>query len=205
MRGIDVYIENNKIIIKKIRARQTENDIEEIPLQLMEYGKFYTSKIKVTSQELKNKIFLIQTINKDLQNKQSDEEIEQEDIEIDEQKNISNNVIIVFSEENKIKYAYCSEEQAYKKILKFKYKVLRLKLNKRKIELKILAYIINKYNLEIKSEKLYIDQVLFKECRLKETNQNLTKFQMITSNDIYKLTFNMKDILQDENGNRSRW
>ena len=183
MRGIDVYIENNKIIIKKIRARQTENDIEEIPLQLMEYGKFYTSKIKVTSQELKNKIFLIQTINKDLQNKQSDEEIEQEDIEIDEQKNISNNVIIVFSEENKIKYAYCSEEQAYKKILKFKYKVLRLKLNKR--------------NLEIKSEKLYIDQVLFKECRLKETNQNLTKFQMITSNDIYKLTFNMKDILQD--------
>ena len=197
MRGIDVYIENNKIIIKKIRARQTENDIEEIPLQLMEYGKFYTSKIKVTSQELKNKIFLIQTINKDLQNKQSDEEIEQEDIEIDEQKNISNNVIIVFSEENKIKYAYCSEEQAYKKILKFKYKVLRLKLNKRKIELKILAYIINKYNLEIKSEKLYIDQVLFKECRLKETNQNLTKFQMITSNDIYKLTFNMKDILQD--------
>ena len=64
MRDIVARIEDNKIIIQKIRARQTANDTEEIPLQLLEYGKVYKSKIKVTNEELKNKIFLLQKIDK---------------------------------------------------------------------------------------------------------------------------------------------
>ena len=200
MRSIHVSLEPNKIIIKKIRARQTENDIEEIPLQLMEYGKFYKSKIKITNQELKNKIFLIQQVDKtDIFNKQESDEEEQDEVEseVDDEDEAQNDVIIVFSDEKKIRYAYCSEEKAYKRILKFKYKVLRLKLSKRKIKLKLLAYLINKYDLPIQGEKLYIDQVLGKECELKETTQKLTKFQMITQKDIYTFSFNMDDILQD--------
>ena len=197
MSNISVKVENSKIIIKKLRARQTLNDIEEIPLQLMEYGKFYTSKIKVTSQELKNKILYMQKFNNNQINKQSYDETEQDDIELDEEKKLQDDVIIVFSDEDKVKYAYCSEEQAYKKILKFRYKVLKLSLSKRKIKLKIIGYIINKYDLKIEKEKLYIDQVLGKECSIKETKQKLSKMQMITSNDIYKFSFDMKDILQD--------
>ena len=51
MRDIVVKIENEKILIQKIRARQTENDKEEISLQLLEYGKVYKSKIKATSKD----------------------------------------------------------------------------------------------------------------------------------------------------------
>lgn len=200
MSDIIANLDMDKIIIEKKRTRQTANDKEEIPLQLMEYGKFYTSKIKITNQELKNKIFLIQQVDKtDMFNKQESDEEEQDEVEseVDDEDEVQNDVIIVFSDENKIQYAYCSEEKAYKRILKFKYKVLRLKLSKRKIKLKLLAYLINKYDLPIQGEKLYIDQVLGKECELKETTQKLTKFQMITQKDIYTFSFNMDDILQD--------
>lgn len=200
MSDIIANLDMDKIIIEKKRTRQTVNDKEEIPLQLMEYGKFYTSKIKITNQELKNKIFLIQQVDKtDMFNKQESDEEEQDEVEseVDDEDEVQNDVIIVFSDENKIQYAYCSEEKAYKRILKFKYKVLRLKLSKRKIKLKLLAYLINKYDLPIQGEKLYIDQVLGKECELKETTQKLTKFQMITQKDIYTFSFNMDDILQD--------
>mgnify|MGYP004686627735 FL=1 len=113
MRDIVAKIEDEKIIIQKIRARQTANDKEEIPLQLLEYGKVYKSKIKATSEETLNKIFLIQKIDKQ-ELKQADEE-EQEDVDLEleaEENKILDDVIIVFSDNGIIKYSYCDEESA---------------------------------------------------------------------------------------------
>ena len=147
MRDIVAKIEDNKIIIQKIRARQTANDIEEIPLQLLEYGKEYKSKIKLTSEETKNRIFLLQKIDKqDLKNIDEDEQ-EDSDLELDVEENkVQDDVVIVYSDNGKIMYSYCNEEKAYKKILKFKYKVLGLSLNKRRLKLRLASYLINKYN-----------------------------------------------------------
>ena len=198
MRDIVAKIEDEKIIIQKIRARQTANDKEEIPLQLLEYGKVYKSKIKATSEETLNKIFLIQKIDKQ-ELKQADEE-EQEDVDLEleaEENKILDDVIIVFSDNGIIKYSYCDEESAYKKIIKFKYKVLGLSLNKRRLKLKIVAYLINKYGLEINNQKLYIDQVLGQDCKLIESDHKMTKIEMINKKTIYKFSFKMQDILQD--------
>lgn len=198
MRDIVAKIEDEKIIIQKIRARQTANDKEEIPLQLLEYGKVYKSKIKATSEETLNKIFLIQKIDK-RELKQADEE-EQEDIDLElesEENKILDDVVIVYSDNGKIKYSYCDEESAYKKIIKFKYKVLGLSLNKRRLKLKIVAYLINKYGLEINNQKLYIDQVLGQDCKLIESDHKMTKIEMLNKKTIYKFSFKMQDILQD--------
>lgn len=198
MRDIVAKIEDEKIIIQKIRARQTANDKEEIPLQLLEYGKVYKSKIKATSEETLNKIFLIQKIDKQ-ELKQADEE-EQEDVDLEleaEENKILDDVIIVFSDNGIIKYSYCDEESAYKKIIKFKYKVLGLSLNKRRLKLKIVAYLINKYGLEINNQKLYIDQVLGQDCKLIESDHKMTKIEMLNKKTIYKFSFKMQDILQD--------
>lgn len=198
MRDIVAKIEDEKIIIQKIRARQTANDKEEIPLQLLEYGKVYKSKIKATSEETLNKIFLIQKIDK-RELKQADEE-EQEDVDLEleaEENKLQENVIIVYSDNGKIKYSYCDEESAYKKIIKFKYKVLGLSLNKRRLKLKIVAYLINKYGLEINNQKLYIDQVLGQDCKLIESDHKMTKIEMLNKKTIYKFSFKMQDILQD--------
>ena len=198
MRDIVAKIEDEKIIIQKIRARQTANDKEEISLQLLEYGKVYKSKIKATSEETLNKIFLIQKIDK-RELKQADEE-EQEDVDLElesEENKILEDVVIVYSDNGKIKYSYCDEESAYKKIIKFKYKVLGLSLNKRILKLKIVAYLINKYGLEINNQKLYIDQVLGQDCKLIESDHKMTKIEMLNKKTIYKFSFKMQDILQD--------
>ena len=198
MRDIVAKIEDEKIIIQKIRARQTANDKEEISLQLLEYGKVYKSKIKATSEETLNKIFLIQKIDK-RELKQADEE-EQEDVDLElesEENKILDDVIIVFSDNGIIKFSYCDEESAYKKIIKFKYKVLGLSLNKRRLKLKIVAYLINKYGLEINNQKLYIDQVLGQDCKLIESDHKMTKIEMRNKKTIYKFSFKMQDILQD--------
>ena len=198
MRDIVAKIEDEKIIIQKIRARQTANDKEEISLQLLEYGKVYKSKIKATSEETLNKIFLIQKIDK-RELKQADEE-EQEDVDLElesEENKILEDVVIVYSDNGKIKYSYCDEESAYKKIIKFKYKVLGLSLNKRRLKLKIVAYLINKYGLEINNQKLYIDQVLGQDCKLIESDHKMTKIEMLNKKTIYKFSFKMQDILQD--------
>ncbi len=200
MRDIVAKIEDEKLIIQKIRARQTANDIQQIPLQLLEYGKVYKSNIKATNEETFNKVFLIQKINKSEIKNIADEEDTDTDTDLEleaEEGKIQEDVIIVYSDNGKIKYSYCDEEKAYKKILKFKYKVLGLSLNKRKLKLTIVAYLINKYGLVIENEKLYIDQVLGKECKLNETDHKMTRLEMLKNKCIYKFSFDMKDILQD--------
>lgn len=199
MRDIVAKIEDNKIVIKKIRVRQTPKDIEEISLQLLEYGKVYKSNIKATSEETLNKVFLIQKIEKrDIKNLSDEEEQEDMDKELEAEENkVLDDVIIVYSDNGKIKYSYCNEEAAYKKIIKFRYKVLGLSLNKRKLKLKLVAYFINKHGLEIKNQKLYVDQVLGKECKLLETDHKMTKIEMLRNKTIHTFSFRMKDILQD--------
>jgi len=197
MSDIIAKIRDGKIIIEKIRARQTENDVEEIPMQLLEYGKFYTSKIKITNEKSLNKIFLLETIEIEGQMQNKEIEEDEEDDELEEEQKNQKNVIIVFSENGKIKYAYCNEENVYKRIVKLKYKVLNLSLSKKKIKLKILAYIINEYNLNISEEKLYINQVTGKECKLKQTAHKMNKIEMLKNNNIYSFSFDIKDILED--------
>ena len=191
------------LTIKKIRARQTEKDIEQIPLQLLEYGKQYKSKIKVTNEEMVNKVFLIQKIDKKDLNEFDEEDDEQEDsdtdIDLDEDadEKIQDDVVIVYSVNKKVKYAFCTEEAAYKKLLKVRHKVLKLSITKKKIKLTLVAYLVNKYNLNINSEKLYIDQVLGQECELKEYDHKLSKIELLKHRPIHKFSFSMKDILQD--------
>lgn len=194
MRDIVVKIENEKILIQKIRARQTENDKEEISLQLLEYGKVYKSKIKATSKDNVNKIFLIQKIEKNDKEKLVKESNEKS---LNQNNAILEDVIIVYSENGVVKYSYCNEELAYKNILKLKYKVLGLSLNKRRLKIRLLAYFVNKHGLKIKNEKLYVDQVLGQECNIVETDHVMTKIEMIKKKTINTFCFKIKDILQD--------
>lgn len=192
MSSITVKFEDNKIILMKIKNRKSKEDIEEIPISLLEYGKEYKAKNKATNIDEIDKIFLIQKVDNDFQNGFSIED------EIDGEIKKEENVVIVFSEGNKIKYSYCSLEDAYKKLLKFKYKILKVSLTKRKLKIWLLGYFINKHDLEIQDTTFYIDESMGKKCKIKEFPNKLSKLSSIKNKTIQKFSFNIKDILEDE-------
>ena len=192
MSSITAKFENNKIILKKVKYRKSKDDIEEIPISLLEYGKEYKAKNKATNIDEIDKIFLIQKVDSDFQNEVSIED------EIDGEIKKEESVVIVFSEKEKIKYSYCSLEEAYKKLIKFKYKILKVSLDKRKLKIWILGYFENRYNIEIKDTTFYIDESMGKKCQIKEFPNKLSKLSNIKNKTIQKFTFSIKDILEDE-------
>jgi len=107
-------------------------------------------------------------------------------------------VVIVYSDDNKVKFMYSSLEKALKTLVKIKYKVMNISLNKKRIKLSILAYIQNKYNVRINKEKIYIDSSLCQECKLKQYKKEIPKIKMLTDKNIYTFTFDIDDILKDD-------
>lgn len=188
MSKIKVTLKKEILTIEKKNSRKSDEYIENIPLDTMEYGKDYKSNITVTNQDERNKVLFI----KRLKNDKTKETLE------DEEESYSNNVIVVYSRENEIRYSYCSEETAYKRIIKLRYKVLGISLNKRRLKIRVLAYLVNPYKLDIKHTKFYIDEVLGKECNLKQYKTQLSKLQMLEGHNIYTFKFKMKDIIKDE-------
>lgn len=117
---------------------------------------------------------------------------------IDEDNNI-NDVISVYSTIGGIKYTYCSKAQFYNKLVRVNNRVLKITFNKRKIKLIVLAYILNKYDLDITdNSKIYINDNIYKDCKLKIYNSYISIFKALLDRNIYKYTFDMKDVLNDE-------
>lgn len=193
MSNIEVRLEdNNVLIIEKKTSRANPNNIENIQLDLLKYGKEYTSEVKITNDEGRNKVFLMNEI----QDRYCYED--EENDELDDINSISKNVIIVYSDNKKIKYSYCSMEKAYKKLLKLKFKVLNIKLNKRRLKIKVLAYLINKYNLDIAQTSFFIDEKLSQECNLSQYENKLSKFKILKQKHIFNFKFKISDIINDD-------
>lgn len=190
MSKIEVTLKDGILTIEKKTSRQDKRNIEPIQIDILEYGKEYDSKLRVTNPEEKDKVFYLQRVDTVTKNISEEEELETSKDE--------NNVIIVYSQNNKIKYSYCSENKAYKKIVKLRFRVLKVSLNKKKLKIKVLAYIINKYGRDIKQTKFYIDEILNKECKIKQYKNQISKLKMLEDRNVYTFTFNIKDILEDE-------
>lgn len=190
MSKIEVELNEDILTIHKNNSRNDKRNIEPIQVSLLEYGREYESKISVTNKKEKNKILYMKEVDKISENTSEDEELRASKEE--------KNVIIVYSKEGKIKYSYCSKSKAYKKLVNLKYKVLKISLNKNKLKIKVLAYLINRYNLDIKDDKFFIDEILHKGCNIKKYKSEISKIRMLKEGNIYTFKFNMEDILKDE-------
>lgn len=186
MSEIKVGIEGNILTIKRESVRK--NIEESIDISKLIYEQVYHSNVRPTNATEKNKIFLMQEIGT------SKKDIEEEN----EEQSISKDVIIVYSSDGEIKYSFCEITSAIKRVLKFKYKILRLSVTRRRIKLIILGYFVNKAKLKLEDKKLYIDQVIGKEYDVKDFKKELSKTKIIKNNLIKSFNFKMKDILQDD-------
>lgn len=85
-----------------------------------------------------------------------------------------------------------------RKLVRLKYKVLGIKLNKKYLKVKVLAYIINSNDSDIGECRFYIDSETYKECQLKQYPKQISKRKMITDKNVYTFKFKVSDILKDE-------
>lgn len=167
---IKVELKDNNLLIKNER-KETKIDINSLT-----YNESYVFDEKMI---IKHKVLFMHEI-------------------VDKEKNI-NDVIAVYSTKEGIKYVYCSRAQFYNRLVRVNNRVLKISFNKKKIQLIVLAYILNKYNLDItENSKIYINDNIYKECKLKVYNSYISVFKAIFDRNIYKYSFNMNDILNDE-------
>lgn len=208
MSKISVSLENDILNIVKDRARRTPEDVEAISLSDLEYGKFYTSAVKITNESQSNKVLFFQPLEAGdavISSSFDEEESENPDDEpsvVDENSEMVQSVqearaVIVVSEGNKIRYAFCSLEKAYKRLIKFRYKVLDVSLSKSKLKVSFVAYIINKYDIEIGETALYVDQDTKRECTLVQSPCKLSVPQMLLKGTVVNLSYDMKEIIND--------
>ena len=190
MSKIEVSFKKNVLTINKKNTRKDNKNIEKIDISTLDRDVEYESKITATSEKEKNKIFLkMKMKDKSLNNISEDEEIFSSE---------DSSMILVYSQNGKIKYIHGSENKVYKKIIKLRYKVMHMSLNKKYLKLKILAYIVNPYDIKINETKFYIDELLGKKCDLKQYKQQISKLEMLKDKNIYIFKFKMDDILSDE-------
>lgn len=203
-RKLIAEFKDNKIVLKKMRARQTENDIEVIELKEIQYNKKYKSKIYITNSDDKNKIFLLEKLEHQYDEKKEAKQIEPENEKENKDEELENEVesiqdaVLVYSDSQNIYYIYGDIEEVYKALIKVKHKVLSVKLNRSKVSITILACIINKYNLRISDKNIHLTDTLYKRAKLKEYEKNLGKLRFLLKNKTIKYKFNMKDIINDE-------
>lgn len=192
MSNIEISIDNNVLIISKKSSRDLDNEIERINLDYLEIGKEYKSNIRVTKAADQNKVLFFQKLDSTIE----EEEIDDEDLEEEIAK--KQPVIVVFSKEEKIRFMYCTLENAYRNLLKLRYKVLGISLNKRRIKVRIIAYLVNKYNIEFGEQKFYIDKELGIKCKLRQYKNIISRLKMLKDRNVYTFKFKMKDVLKDE-------
>lgn len=190
MSKIEVSFKKNVLTINKKNTRKDNKNIEKIDISTLDRDVEYESKITATSEKEKNKIFVkMKMKDKSLNNISEDEEIFSSE---------DSSMILVYSQNGKIKYIYGSENKVYKKIIKLRYKVMHMSLNKKYLKLRILAYIVNPYEIKINETKFYIDEILGKKCDLKQYKQQISKLKMLEDKNVYAFKFKMDDILNDE-------
>ena len=197
MSKIEVNLDNDILTIHKESSRKTEKDTEKFQLSLLEIGEEYVSHLRVSKKEDQNKILFFGKVNSVIESQKDEED------DIEAMKKLQP-VVVVYTVGNKVRFRYSTMQEAYKKLLKINYKVLGIKLNKRRAKITVLAYIENKYKIKFDEVKFYIDKELGKTCKLKEYNSKISKLKMIKDRNIHSYCFKMKDILKDAstiNGN----
>ncbi len=186
MDELEIVLNNETLCISKKRARIIDGNKVYIDLNNLETDKVYKYKLKGLKEFQQNKVLLFQRgIIRKVIDKNNYEELER--------------YIAVYTTKKDVKYICASSiETVYKKLVKLKYKVLNISLSKRRVKFKVLAYIVNKYDLPISEVNFQIGDCLKRECNLQQYPEKISKIKMLLKRMIYNYRFKMDEILEDE-------
>lgn len=209
MSRIVVGFENEDLIIRKVRAKQSDKDVQIINLVDIPYDRVCKSKISLSNSEQKNEILLLKIIPNDLfkeikiKKAIKAEKNEKELIQIEEkyQKDIQagtflRSAVVAYTRNGKIYYYYGKLEKIYKKFIKLKYKVMQLKLNKKGLSFYMFAYFINMYNLDFVDTQFKMNDIISKAVKIDAFEKRISKLKLLTCG--FKVKVPMEELKNPE-------
>lgn len=171
MNSVEAKIIEDKLHIRKINSKTKETIQEEvISICTIISGQKHSSNIII--DEKLNMILLMQQLNeKD---------------------------ICVWCTEGNVFYKIASTEKLYETLVKVPYKIVQCHLTKKKIKIKLIAYIVNKYKLNINNIRVQVDSNNKKNIELKKYEKKISKYRLLSSRYMYTLEINLDDLLKSE-------
>lgn len=216
MSQIHAELNDNELIICCDRARMTENDRQVIDIRTLQYGKKYSSYVKLRSQKGADKIILFQEMEIEpldgmeisldgaslLQQEMTTDvnaENEERASETEEELLIEHKVLFVYTDKKKVYYGYMQAANFYKLIVKYTYKVLSINLKNGYLNLKILSYLQNPCNqIQIESTRFYIDEKNNVESDIKVYPEKIGKKKVLADWNYQHIRYPLADLLTDE-------
>lgn len=201
MSNFDINLIDKKLFIKRIRARMTEKDTLYIDIETLEYNKKYNSELTVNSLAQRNKILFMEEVsileNKFYNSDDSDDDNQPDNDDEDEELVEHKNVLVVWTNDKRVQYGYMNLENFYKEIVKFKYKVLSVNVNKRKLSMIFLGYLLNPYKVKVQDTKFFIDEQNNVDIDLKESVRQLSKKKLLNRKNLHFVSLPVENLLKD--------
>lgn len=186
MSKIKVRYEDKKLYIWKKRTRVTPLDSQEISLMGLKYGKEYNSYVKVTRKKDMNKVFFSEVFTKengftfinDFRINWKEEQI-----------------MMVYSIDGILHYVLTSKVNAYKRLIKFYYRMLHVGLSSRKVTFWLMGQYINPHKLQFTEERFCLDEDSSVACHFPVERKKLRLRKMLRSQYIKRVSFNLREVV----------
>lgn len=176
MSKISAEFIDDELIIKKIgRHRESDNDIQRINLVDLVIHREYEAKVNVSNRSQNNKIILMHEVSNEyamevavkraIKLDKGESEIKR--IKDQYTERINNNemnkrVVCVYVRGNVLYYSYGDLNQIYKYLMEFIYKVVSINLNRNGISMFLYLYIINRFKLDITDKRIEVSEFIKK-------------------------------------------
>lgn len=106
--------------------------------------------------------------------------------------------ICVWCENGQIFYEISTIEKIYKTLVKVPYKFVQVRLTKKKIKIKILAYLLNRYKLNVSNIRLQVNNDNKKIIELNKYEEEIPKLKMLSKKFMYTLEIGINDLIKSE-------
>lgn len=218
MSRIVASLEENILTIRRERARIVERDVQEIDIRTLKLNKKYTSKIQPKSKEHKNQIFFWQemeigdfelTDEENIENVLDDSDSENLNENADENSIVGDeenqeeavenkHILFVISTGNRVHYGYMKKVQAYKLLLRFIYKVLSVNLKNGYLNVRMLSYLVNTYDVQVDSIRFSVDEKNWSSLQMNAYPAKISKRRLLKERNYQHIKLPLKDMLTDE-------
>lgn len=187
MSKLNIWYENKTLYIKKERVRTTELDYQEVHLDKVYYGRKYPLYVMPTKKGQINKLLYMYSFTKE----EGISFINEHKIDWNEEQ-----VIAVYTVDGNMFYTLYRKANAYKKMIKFYYKMLHVRFTPKKAIFWIMGQYINPMGVEFTDERICLDADNSVSCHFPAEKRKKRIRQMLKPKYIQRVSFSLPDALE---------